>query len=270
LIEEVRKDPVTGSSHPYVYAVQTPEDLDKLRWLYHEDATFEVDEDSLAQSRQRQEQVEQADAVSMTGVGPSPLMHMVEHLAGPENAVFLMFDAPEKFDEIMDLMHQSHKRMLEAKVRSCAADTVWMTENTSTTLINPGMFEKYCMKHLSDYARIIHESGKLAVHHMCGKLDALLEMLDKLPADANEAYTTPPVGDTSLAAGRTRMPSKALIGGTNAALWLGSAEEIIADVEADLANCPDRRGIFLTSAGQLPGAVTFEKARTVVEQLKKL
>jgi uroporphyrinogen-III decarboxylase len=206
----------------------------------------------------------------MTGLPPSPLMHMVEHLAGPENAIFLMVDEPELFDETIDLMHQWHKRMLRAKLESCFAETIWMTENTSTTLINPAMFEKYCMAHLTDYGDIIHEYGRLAVHHMCGKLNALLEMIDKLPADANEAYTTPPVGDTSLTAGRTRMPSKALIGGTNAALWLRGAEEIIAAVSDDLANCPDRRGIFLTSAGQLPGAVTFEKARTVVEQLKAL
>jgi uroporphyrinogen-III decarboxylase len=270
LVEEVRNDPVTGSNHPHVYPVKTSEDLAALRWLYHSDVRFEPDTQALESSRQRQKEVEAKDAVSMTGVGPSPLMHMVEHVAGPENAVFLMYDAPELFDETMDLMHQWQKRMLRAKVVSTAAETVWMTENTSTTLINPGMFEKYCMAHLADYAKIIQESGKLAVHHMCGKLDALLEMLDRLPADANEAYTTPPVGDTTLAAGRKRMPSKALIGGTNAALWLRPAEEIVEDVRRDLENCPDRRGIFLTSAGQLPGAVDFEKARSVVEQLKRL
>ncbi|MBN2449899.1 MAG: hypothetical protein JXR77_05900, partial [Lentisphaeria bacterium] len=81
---------------------------------------------------------------------------------------------------------------------------------------------------------------------------------------ANEAYTTPPVGNTTLAEGRRRMPSKALIGGTNASLWLQPVETILGAVAGDLAACPDRRGIFLTSAGVLPPRVHFEKASRVV------
>jgi len=64
------------------------------------------------------------------------------------------------------------------------------------------------------------------------------------------------------------MPSKALIGGTNATLWLEDAETIIQTVEEDLANCCNTRGIFLTSAGVLSGLVPFEKAKTVVDGLK--
>jgi uroporphyrinogen-III decarboxylase len=110
----------------------------------------------------------------------------------------------------------------------------------------------------------------IPVHHMCGTLNALLEQIDTLPALANEAYTTRPLGDVSLAEGRRRMPSKALIGGTNATLWMASAERIVEEVAADLDQCPDRRKIFLTSAGVLPPCATFEKSRRVVEALKSL
>ena len=37
-----------------------------------------------------------------------------------------------------------------------------------------------------------------------------------------------------------------------------------------IAACDSRRGIFLTSAGVLPAGVCLEKARTVVEGLKRL
>ncbi len=66
------------------------------------------------------------------------------------------------------------------------------------------------------------------------------------------------------------MPSKALIGGTNATLWLAPAEHIVQTVADDLAACPDRRKIFLTSAGVLPPPVSFEKARQVTAELKRL
>ena len=41
-------------------------------------------------------------------------------------------------------------------------------------------------------------------------------------------------------------------------------------VAEDLANCPDRRRIFLTSAGVLPPLVAFEKAKRVVAAFKEL
>ena len=105
---------------------------------------------------------------------------------------------------------------------------------------------------------------------MCGALNALLEMIDRLPAAANEAFTTRPLGDCSLTEGRKRMPSKTLIGGTNATLWLKSPEEIAEAVRQDLADCPDRKKIFLTSAGVLPPPVDFAKAKRTVSLLKTL
>jgi uroporphyrinogen-III decarboxylase len=206
----------------------------------------------------------------MCGLAPSPLMTLTQEDCGPANAIYFAMDEPELFAEVLELMQQHRVRALRAIMPHLQADTVWMTENTSTTLINPTMFEEICMPHLRDYADIIHEHGALAIHHMCGKLDALLELIDQLPADANEAYTTPPVGDTTLTAGRTRMPSKCLIGGTNAAQWLRPADDILAEVAADLATCPNRRGIFLTSAGVLPAAVSMDKAKRVVAGFKSL
>ncbi|MBT3271696.1 MAG: hypothetical protein HN368_00970, partial [Spirochaetales bacterium] len=108
------------------------------------------------------------------------------------------------------------------------------------------------------------------IHHMCGTLNALLEQIDGLPAIANEAYTTYPLGDVSLDEGRARMPSKSLIGGTNATLWLEEPEVIRDTVAADLRACADRRGIFLTSAGVLPPLVSLEKGKKTVEMLKGL
>jgi hypothetical protein len=73
-------------------------------------------------------------------------------------------------------------------------------------------------------------------------------------AEVFEAFTSPPVGNTRLVDGRTRCPSVCLIGGTNAALWLRPAREIIAEIERDLAALPHRRGVILSSAGVMPPA----------------
>ncbi|NOY82969.1 MAG: hypothetical protein GXP31_18380 [Kiritimatiellaeota bacterium] len=269
LVGEDRIDPLTGTTHPGRFMLETPDDLKRMRWVYL-DTVYRVDLDRAEKVRERQGRIEALDAVTTSGCGPSPFMDMVQHLAGPENTYYLMADAPEAFDELIELMHADRLRMLRARMPYETADTFWLTENTSTTLLSPALFEKYCVPHLAEYGRICLEYGRIPVHHMCGALNALLEMIDPLPAVANEAYTTRPLGDVSLAEGRARMPSKVLIGGTNATLWLGSVEKIVESVRQDLAACPDRRKVFLTSAGVLPPAVDFAKAKAVVEEFKRL
>ncbi len=269
LTAEDTYDPYTQSWHPTGFPATTPQTLARLRWVFR-DTRYHVPPEQVRLARQRQEQLEADDVVTTHGVGPGPLMNLVEHQCGPEDTVYLQMDAPELFREVLELMHQDRLRMLDAVLPATPADTFWLTENTSTTLISPTMFREHCMGHLDAYGRRIAEAGTIGVHHMCGTLGALLEDIDALPCPVNEAYTTKPLGDVTLAEGRTRMPSKALIGGTNATLWLEDVDDIVATVAEDLAACPDRRKIFLTSAGVLPAPVSFDKARRTVEAFKTL
>ena len=50
----------------------------------------------------------------MSGIGPSPLMNLIEHLCGPQTTVYLMVDAPALFRELLALMHGDRTRNLEA------------------------------------------------------------------------------------------------------------------------------------------------------------
>jgi len=239
LVGEERFDPGTQSWHPTEYMVGTSEDLRRLRWV-HTDTSYSVDRDAASRARARQDELAADDVYTHSGAGPGPLMNMIQHIAGPVQCIYLMADEPELFGEVLEVMHADRMRCLAATLPHEAADTFWLTENTSTTLISPGIFREFCMPHLRDYGQACWEHGIIPVHHMCGTLNALLEDIDTLPAAANEAYTTRPLGDVSLAEGRRRMPSKCLIGGTNATLWLEPAAKIVETVAADLAECPDR------------------------------
>jgi len=262
-------DPYTHSWHPGKYMVESAEDLATARWLFR-DTRYKVDRAKADRSASRQRELVEQDVVTYDGVGPTPLMDMIEHVCGPESTVYLLYDEPDLFREVIDLMQADRMRQLRARGPHMVADTVWMIENTSTTLISPALFQEFCGPHLAEYGNAILDLDRVPVHHMCGTLNALLESVDALPALVNEAFTTRPLGDVSLAEGRKRMPSKALIGGTNATLWLDPVETIVETVAEDLAACPDRRKVFLTSAGVLPAPVSFEKARRVVEEFKRL
>jgi len=269
LTSEVSFEDYTRTWHPTGYMIKSVQDLRRARWLFR-DTDYTVDALKAAEALRKQKTLAQRDVVTFDAIGPTPLMDMVEHLCGLENAVYLLRDEPDLFREVLSLAQEDKIRRLCARIPCMAADMVWMIENTSTTLISPRMFEEFSVPHLAEYGAIILEHGRIPVHHMCGTLNALLEMVDSLPAQANEAFTTRPLGDVSLAEGRRRMPSKALIGGTNATLWLEPVETIVETVAQDLAGCPDRRKIFLTSAGVLPPPVSFEKAKRVVQEFKRL
>lgn len=269
LVGEDKVESQTGSSHPTRFMLETPEDMKKLLWAYKE-TTYHVPEEKSAAAASRQKQLEADDIVTTSGCGPSPFMDVLQHLAGPINTYYLIQDDPDGFRELMDTMQLDRMRMLRAHMPHQVADTFWMTENTSTSLMSPAIFKEYCAPALKEYGDLCLQYDRIPVHHMCGTLNALLESIDQLPAVANEAYTTYPLGDVSLAEGRKRMPSKVLIGGTNATLWLEPVETIVQTVAEDLAACGGREKIFLTSAGVLPPPVSFAKAKAVVAEFKKL
>ncbi len=268
LVGESRVDPVSGW-HPTRFIGESAVDFPKLRWLYS-DTTYEAKPDAAEEVAARQSDLVAQDIVTIDGIGPSPYMALVEEVCGPTASVYHMVDMPELFREIIALMHEDHLRELRARLPHVKADTFWLTENTSTSLISPDQFREFCVPHLRDYGHLVLEYGIVPVHHMCGTLNALLEEINDLPALVNEAYTTRPLGNVSLTEGRTRMPSKALMGGTNATTWMSDEDTIIQSVADDLATCPNRRGIILTSAGVLPPCVSMGKATRVVDALKAL
>jgi uroporphyrinogen-III decarboxylase len=266
--EQTRAGP-SAPWHPTKYPVETPEALRALRWFYA-DTRYSVSENDAEAARAKRQKASGRNIATFSGIGPGPLMDLIQHISGPVQTIYLLADEPALFRDVHQIMAQDWIRRLKAQVGCPSSDSLWMTENTSTTLLSPALFEEFCMPYLRTGGELIRDSGMVPVHHMCGKLNALLALIDTLPPGANEAYTTRPLGDVSLAEGRRRMPSRSLIGGTNATLWLEPADRIVEEVARDLADCPDRRKIFLTSAGVLPPPVPFEKARTVVEALKRL
>jgi uroporphyrinogen-III decarboxylase len=215
------------------------------------DIDIELDEDALEHARYLYNAYGE-DALIAVEVGESPLMMLVEYLAGVENAHFLLADFQAEIEELFDAMHRVLLKKCEILARYHPADVFYMIENTSTTLISPQQYRTYCAHHISDYAAIAKQYGRDMNLHMCGHLKKLLPDLAKLQVQGFEAFTAPTLGNTTLLDGRTACPDKCLIGGTHAMLWTESVEDIIQHIETSLAALPHHRGIAVTSAGEMP------------------
>ncbi|MCE5277017.1 MAG: uroporphyrinogen decarboxylase family protein [Planctomycetaceae bacterium] len=258
-----RFDEASGAWHPVEFPVKTPDDIDAMRdfYLAHR---LELDAPSVEMARKRQQEIGPA-ASTMACVGTSALMEWVQHLAGVENAHFFLADCPGRVEALFEAMQTRLENAMELAARHCPADTLYLIENTSTTLISPAQYRRYCAGHIGRCARIARAHGRRLVLHMCGHLRDLLDQLSGVGARAFEAYSRPPLGSATLAQGRAACPDVCFIGGTGAGLWLRPAEDIIAALESDLAALPHHRGLVITSAGVMPPAATPEKIRQVCQ-----
>lgn len=247
--------------HPVEHPARSAEDVELLTEFF-DDVQFEPDLEQAEQVRSLLCELGD-DGITGIGIDESPLMRWVEWLAGVENAHFMLADHTEAVEGLFDAMHRMILRKLDVMLEHCPADMLFMVENTSTTLISPAQFRRYCDGHLRAYAEKAREAGRTMVFHMCGHLKALLPELGALPQAGYEAFTSPPLGNTTLADGRTQMPEKCIIGGTNAVLWTRPAREIIAEIEAHLDALPHHRGLVVTSAGVMTPLAAPETIREV-------
>ena len=255
------------SWHPVKFPVENAE---HIKWMieYYRDCRLDLDPEGLEKAKAAEQEIG-SDAIIGAGIGESPLMHWVEWLAGIENAHFFLADHRDEVEELFGVIHEHLVRRAEIISDHSPADILYMVENTSTTLISPEQYRRYCFEHIMQYGTIGRNAGRLVVLHMCGHLKKLLPDLARLPVAAFEAYTSPTLGDTTLLDGRTACPDKCLIGGTNAMLWLRPAEEIISKIEADLSVLPHHRGIVVTSAGVMPPGCKPETIKAVCDWVKQ-
>jgi uroporphyrinogen-III decarboxylase len=94
-------------------------------------------------------------------------------------------------------MHQRNCEYYEIAA-SAPGEVVRSFEDTSTTLVSPELYRRYCLRQLQDYRDICHAHGKLFVPHMCGLLKGLLPELNETGVDGIEAVTPPPLGDCTI------------------------------------------------------------------------
>jgi uroporphyrinogen-III decarboxylase len=261
LVEEF--DRPSHSWHPTETPIRDRKDIQIIRECFKHYQP-QLDEKALEEARAICERVGD-DGITATEIATSPFMQFVEYFAGIERAHILLFDYEQEVQELFNTLHEANKQIVQTNCQHNPADILYMTENTSTTLHSPEQFRKYCAGFLRDYENIAEDHGRIMLHHMCGHLYDLLPDLSQLHARGFEAFSSPPVGNTSLVDGRTRMPNKCLIGGTNAVLWGKEEKEIIAELERDLDALAHHRGLVITSGGVMPPSTPPSKIKNICQ-----
>ncbi len=260
LIERNMLTQEAGDSHPVEYPIKSLEDIMAMT-KYYETGNHYVAPSCLEAHRRHLEAA--PDGFFFASMSATPVMELAQYKAGLENFVYFLADYPDEMETLIAAMHRDYLQRLELTCQSMQTDYILATENTSSTMISPWMFTKYCRPHLTDAANLVKSYGKHLILHMCGKLKAFLPDIAKIPAVAMEAFTSATVGDTGIKDGFTMLPGKGIIGGTCASTWLLGEKEIIDRILFDIAEAGGTRGLYLTSAGVMPFSASVEKIKAV-------
>ena len=181
--------------HPVKYPVTTREDLRLLTDIWVNTKCEEIAGEAESSYRRVDEAIGEL-GVYAYAFDPTPLQAVLEFDMGLEKCYELMNDWPDEFDELMAVMHARRIQEYEICARRLPCRTFIAVENTSTTMVSPAIYGKHGLPQVKGFVDVMHRHGKLACLHMCGLIRDILPLIRQTGADAVNALTPPPIGNT--------------------------------------------------------------------------
>jgi uroporphyrinogen-III decarboxylase len=205
------RSPDAHTSYQTEHLVKSAADFPAYRSLV-EDVEFTLDAEGV---QQQIDQLGEDGIVSLDGPA-TPLLHLIMFDMRLPAVQYELADHEREFVELMDVMHERNKEYYRLAAQA-PGRMVRPFEDTSTTLLSPAQYRRFCQPCLADYAALVQSAGKQFVPHLCGLLKGVLPDLAATGLDGIEALTPPPTGDVPYALAREALgPDALLIGGLDA------------------------------------------------------
>jgi hypothetical protein len=211
------------------------------------------------------------EAGAATATAPcSPVMEVLQVLAGIENATYLFMDEREAMDSLFSALHERNKRVY-GLLGGLPSPYVFAYEDTSTTVLNLEWMNDYAVPYLNDYAELLHSAGKKYLTHMCGKLGGFCPQISRVRSDGIDSVCPPTTGDLTLAAARAAFPDKVLIGGIEPpSMVLLGRKQLLSGVVNTLNELQSKTGIVLSSGDAVPYGADINTIKAIADMLKEL
>ena len=245
------------------HPVKTAEDFKILQYIHEH---MVIEQDSARFEEDLKLYGDDALLLPLLGVHcKTAFQSLVEHWVGTVDLTYALYDEPEMVEECLAVMQAKDEQTLQISVDS-QADGFIFWEDSSTTNISPAFFEKYTKPEIDRWGQVVHENGKLLIHHACGHLKDLLPLMGSSNIDAIESISPPPTGNVTLQEAAAILPVHiALIGGLEPVRLLsGTVDNVRADAQALLDDLKGRRFVLANSDSCPPG-VSYEKFMAVTE-----
>jgi len=227
------------------HRVKNIKDFDCLKWIL-DDQTHLID---YGYAEHMEEMIGEHGIAAPTA-NPSPVQDFLQFEMGVAGFAYNLFDHPREMEQLMEAKHEKMKEMYEAMAAS-PAQVIMACENTSTTMISPDIYQRYSMKHMKDFADIVHKHNKTAMVHMCGLVHDILPFFKETGADGIDALCPPPMGDTEYDYAFSVLGDDVVIlGSIHPSLWVNVPKsEVEANIKVFLTDdLLDRNFVFCIGA----------------------
>jgi len=205
------------------------------------------------------------DGLSTASISNSPLMFLIEMAWGLENTYFMLQDYPEEVEDILDNLHRSLINQVKAMADS-PAKVIIQYENTSSTLLSPAIFRKYCLPYMNEYAEILDEAGKIFLIHMCGKIRSFQDDIAAAKFHGIIDIAPQPTGDFPLDMAANGLPGKIVIGGVDPTTFISEDRDFVrSEVSGLIDRIKPFKGVMLGSADVTPRGARVENFRLIRE-----
>lgn len=193
----------------------------------------------------------------------TPFQSLIEHFVGTEKLIYDLYDFPQTVEATLAVMGQKAKSAVEISVQSRAeAFITW--EDSSTTNLSPALFEKYVVPDIDAWGGIVHQAGKMLVHHACGHVRDLLPAIAREQIDAVESVSPPPTGNIEIWDAQQLLGGRvALIGGIEPVKLLTYNGDRFESYIREILDKIEGRGYILANSDSCPPAVQEEKFRRI-------
>lgn len=210
------------------------------------------------------------DGIASVSAPMSPIQELLQDICGVENTVYLMADYPDEMDELMETMHESNKKQFHL-LADYPCEAIIAYEDTSSTVMSRNMFLNYSQPQINDYAKIMHDNGKIYITHMCGKLSAFAEEIGAGLQDGIDSVCPPTTGDLCCWDARKIWgPNKIIIGGIEPpALARMNVEETLAYVDEIFQHMKGERGFILSTGDATPYGTPIENLLAITKYIKE-
>lgn len=210
------------------FAVKTPDDLKKLRWLFqYRDVQFSVE------NFRRGAHFMGDRGEPQFWVARSPYQALALDWMEYTDFVYALADNPAAITETMHVIDAAYDQLYEQITASRQVKIVNFGENLHGHLIKPRHFEELLLPFYTRRVEQLRAAGIYSHVHIDGATRPFLKYLKDLPFDGIEALTPAPQGDVTLEEIKEHIGDKILLDGIPAVLFMETyaREDLMACVE---------------------------------------
>lgn len=202
--------------------------------------------------------------------GPvTPIQELLQFRMGVEGVIYSIMDYEDEMIGLFNSIHKFNKDIYRIMAQSPAQVAITY-DDTSTTVLSPEWYTKYCKSQLDDYSRILHDKGKIHIVHMCGKIARITNQISEGEMDGIDSVCPPTTGD--LEPGKAlKEIGKVIIGGLDpsALVWM-TAKECEQYAIEKLKQIGSGRNFILSTGDSTAAGTPVENLKAISNVVKEL